>query len=193
MTLELSAARIRLDDGSVLDAVDASVPAGAVIGITRFGTDRLNAVAGLRPLESGRILIDGEEFEPGQVGMLTQRHELLGALTSSENVAVRVLAQGESAVDPELIERQLAALLLPPSSWHNLVEQLSGGQQQRVAVARALIGNPPLICLDEPTSELDETSRDAVWVAIRTSAASGSIAFVACSDPDEIRRCDAVW
>jgi ABC-type multidrug transport system ATPase subunit len=194
VTLDLQHVNIRVGDRLVLDGVDLSVPEGTIVGITRYGTSVLDTIAGIQSPDAGRILLDGRQVESTEVGMLTQRHELLGALTAAENVAVRLLANGTIGVQQaDLIERQLAALLLPPSSWHNLVEQISGGQQQRVAIARALIGSPALVCLDEPTTELDSTSRDAVWRAIRATAATGSIIFVASADADEIERCDVVW
>jgi ABC-type multidrug transport system ATPase subunit len=143
----------------------------------------------------GRITLDGAAVDPQAVGLVTQQHDLLGGLSAAENVAVRQLGRPDSTFaedDWAGIERLLARLGLPESSWHNLVEQLSGGQQQRVAVARALFGGPRLLCLDDPTSELDAVSRDAVWDVLVTSMDAGAVVVLAAPDPGLVERCDHV-
>lgn len=70
-----------------------------------------------------------------------------------------------------------------------LAEELSGGQLQRVAVARALAVRPRLLA-DEPTSELDEVSRDVVLAALRRVADSGGCVVLATHDSEVAARCD---
>jgi ABC-type lipoprotein export system ATPase subunit len=180
---------VRLGGADILTALDLTVEPGSTVAITGAGSARrlvLTAIVGkLKPVE-GRILLGGKPIDAAAVGVVTQQHELIGGLSAAENVAVRLLARtGYRASDWSSIEEQLAALLLPESSWHNLLEQLSGGQQQRVAVARALIGQPILLCLDDPTSELDAASSEAVWAQVAAATERGAIAVVATPD-DEV-------
>ncbi|GAA2077474.1 hypothetical protein GCM10009840_10230 [Pseudolysinimonas kribbensis] len=188
---------LRFDRATVLRAgaevvsdLDLSVAPGSTVALTGASSAcraLLEAVVGSRPLTGGRILLDDSPVDPAAVGIVTQRHELIGSLSAAENVAVRLLARGGyRASDWSAIERLLAALRLPESSWHNLLEQLSGGQQQRVAVARALIGEPMLLCLDDPTSELDMASSAVVWGQVANATRRGAIAIVATSDEEAI-------
>jgi ABC-type lipoprotein export system ATPase subunit len=187
--LHIQGATIRIGDVVVTSGLDLEAEPGSTVAITGAGTARravLDAITGTRPPTEGSILFDGSPVDPAKVGVVTQQHELIGGLSAAENVAVRLLAQGGyTSSDWAAVEHQLGALMLPESSWHNLLEQLSGGQQQRVAVARALIGEPLLLCLDDPTSELDAASSEAVWAQVAAATARGAIAVVATPD-DEI-------
>ncbi|BDZ47882.1 ABC transporter ATP-binding protein [Frondihabitans sucicola] len=181
----------------LVDDLTRAVGPGSVVGITgRTGSGKstlLRAIAGTTPVESGSILLDGRPIDPASVGVLTQSHDLIGGLTAVENVAARLLARGSMrTADWTGIEESLGRLLLPPASWHNLVEQLSGGQQQRVAVARALAGGPGLVCLDDPTSELDEATGTAVWAEVRAAADRGAVVVVTVPEPGNAERCDAL-
>jgi putative ABC transport system ATP-binding protein len=73
-----------------------------------------------------------------------------------------------------------------------LVDRLSGGQQQRVAVARALAVQPDLLLADEPTSELDEVSRDHVVGELQAEARRGGMVVIASHDRDVLAACDRV-
>jgi ABC-type lipoprotein export system ATPase subunit len=181
---------------AVVTELDLEIPPGSTVVLTGASSACravLEAIVGSRALAHGRILLDGSPVDTPSVGVVTQRHELIGSLSAAENVAVRLLARRSyRPSDWSAIERLLAALRLPESSWHNLLEQLSGGQQQRVAVARALIGEPMLLCLDDPTSELDPASSAVVWNQVALATQRGAIAVVATSDDEAISAADQV-
>lgn len=68
--------------------------------------------------------------------------------------------------------------------------EISGGQAQRIALARALLGSPPIVLADEPTGNLDSLSADTVLTALRQHAETGAAVVVATHDEEVMRRCD---
>jgi ABC-type lipoprotein export system ATPase subunit len=189
--LEVDAGALVARDGTPLPAL--ALAAGESLAITGPGgsgkSTVLAGIAGIRPTAGVRL--DDAPVDPTRVGVASQTHDLIGALTAAENVAVGLLAHARlSSAGWSAVEAQLELLRIPQASWHNLLEQLSGGQQQRVAVARALIGGHRLVCLDDPTSELDAASGEAVWAAVRQRLDAGAIVVIATSDPELIDHCD---
>jgi len=197
---------VRRPDGSPSAPIDLELPRGAAA--TLLGDPDgvpsavLRVVAGLeRPL-AGQVLFgggdgagvgDGSGSHGGRasgpdVGLVTRQHELLGSLTAAENVALPLLARSPGALDSWTdVERLLDRLGVPEASWHNLLEQLSGGQQQRVAVARALVARPAVLCLDDPTSELDPGSAEVVWGVVDAARRDGA-AVLRAGSPDDVDR-----
>lgn len=127
----------------------------------------LNCIGGLDTLDSGSIRVAGQEiadmgsdalsdYRRENLGFIFQFYNLVPNLTVRENIQVcEYLAK-----QPLDIEELLETLGLTEHQ-NKFPSQLSGGQQQRCAIARALIKNPRLLLLDEPTGALDsKTSRD---------------------------------
>ena len=141
----------------------------------------LSLIAAVLQPQSGSVLVDGVElyslsgadtdrFRADHIGLVFQQFNLLPFLDIQENVELpcrfstarrrRVREQGTSLHDES--KRLLQAMRLPKKLLSSRTAmQLSVGQQQRVAVARALMGRPPLIIADEPTSSLDADARGA--------------------------------
>lgn len=127
----------------------------------------LNCIGGLDTLDSGSIRVEGKEiadmnpealsdYRRENLGFIFQFYNLVPNLTVRENIQVcEYLAK-----QPLDMEELLETLGLT-AHQNKFPSQLSGGQQQRCAIARALIKNPKLLLLDEPTGALDsKTSRD---------------------------------
>jgi len=163
-------------------------------------TTLLSLIAAVLSPQQGQIVIDGvalntlrrsqrDQFRVDRIGLVFQQFNLLPFLSVAENIQLscrfskhrRARAGGsQQALDNET-DRLLKAMKLDPSEIrHRDSSQLSVGQQQRVAVARALIGQPPLIIADEPTSSLDADSRAAFLSLLfsETKAASSTLLFV---------------
>lgn len=161
---------LRLAPGSTL----------GVLGDAGSGkTSVLEALAGRRAPDRGSVLLNGSPPDAARVGFAEQQHYLPEGMTATEHLAVPLLARGRRPDDWSALEALLDALGLPRWTHHNLLEELSGGQQQRIALARALVGSPSLICLDDPVSELDGASADTVWAVIAEAARAGAVVVVA--------------
>ncbi|MFN3825318.1 MAG: type I secretion system permease/ATPase [Pseudorhodobacter sp.] len=182
----------RLEPGQALGIIG---PSGA--GKSTLGRALVGAI---RPA-AGKIRLDGAEldqFDPdvlgGHIGYLPQTVTLFDA-TVTENIARlatepdagKVVAAAKAAAAHEMILR------LPKGYDTRLSPagaQLSGGQVQRVGLARALYGNPVLLVLDEPNSNLDNDGSVALNAAIRQIKAEGGSVIVIAHRPAAIQECD---
>lgn len=144
----------KLNDGDILTIVG---PSGA------GKTTLLRIIAGLESKDSGQILIDGQDYDPGKVGVVFQDFNLFPNLNVMQNITLApklVLKKSEEDADREA--EQLLKTLQMMGHEKQYPYQLSGGQKQRIAIARALAMQPKILCYDEPTSALDPTLRKEV-------------------------------
>lgn len=155
----------------VLKGVDLSVEKGVMCviqGTSGSGKSTLlNCIGGLDETNSGSISVDGMEicglspdklsdYRRANLGFIFQFYNLVPNLTVKENIQVC-----EYLTDRPLNLEELLDTLGLTKHQDKFPSQLSGGQQQRCAIARALIKNPKLLLLDEPTGALDShTSQD---------------------------------
>ena len=119
------------------------------------------------------------------LGYMTQAPSIYEDLTVMENVRYFAAIRG-GETGPVLDRVQLG-----PQS-HQLVRNLSGGQRARVSLAAALVAEPRLLLLDEPTVGLDPLLRRDLWHLFRELAAEGAALLVSSHVLDEARHCDEV-
>ena len=118
-------------------------------------TTTMRAIAGLMPLQSGRIVLDGREIgklapNKRNIGMVFQSYALFPHLNVYDNIAFGLrLRKVAPAQIKSKVEAVIAAVGLTGFETR-LPAQMSGGQQQRVALARAIVVEPALLLLDEP-------------------------------------------
>jgi branched-chain amino acid transport system ATP-binding protein len=154
----------------------------AIIGRNGVGkTTALRAVMGLAELTRGRIVFDGEDMAglaPHQraqrgLGLVPQTRDIFASLSVEENLLAGLKRRPRSALDeaytlfPRLAERR-----------RNGGSQLSGGEQQMLSVARALLGRPRLLLLDEPLEGLAPLIRQELLGAFARLSADGGITVV---------------
>lgn len=165
MTLSLEIRRLYsgYDGSHVLNGLDLSVSAGqifAVLGRNGVGkTTMVNTVMGLVPASAGSVLINGADMvgmptdaiARAGVGLVPQGRRVFAPLTVNENL---MIAERHGRRGPWTQRRVLDTLPLLARRAANRGDQLSGGEQQMLAIARALLTNPSVLLLDEPSDGL---------------------------------------
>jgi len=173
----------------VLRNIDLEVRPGettAIMGPSGSGkTTLLQLIAGLDRPSEGDITWPAlaSPLHPSQIGVAFQGPSLLPPLTVLENVAFPALIA--EIAEPDAIARSRKALevLGIAGLEDHLPEDLSGGEAQRAVIARAIVLEPPLVILDEPTGQLDQTTAARVLDAVLArSGLVGSAVVVATHD-----------
>lgn len=173
-----------------------------VIGVSGAGKSTLaRALIGLWPPAGGKIRLDGaalDQYDPdvlGQyIGYLPQRVALFDG-TIKENIA-RLSATPDDAAVVKAAQRAGAhdMILRLPDGYDTRVSasggRLSGGQIQRIGLARAMYGDPVVVVLDEPNSNLDNDGSVALNGAIRAMKAEGKCILIMAHRPAAIQECD---
>ncbi|MFG2263984.1 ABC transporter ATP-binding protein [Streptomyces sp. NPDC048720] len=181
MSLELTDVTLTYADGetrlTALDRVTLQVPKGsvtAVVGPSGSGKSSLLAVAAtLITPDAGTVTVDGTattglsrgeltELRRHRIGIVFQQPNLLPSLTAAEQLQVmaRIDDRGPGRARGRALE--LLDVVGLADQAHRRPHQLSGGQRQRVNIARALMNDPTVLLVDEPTGALDHERGAAV-------------------------------
>jgi len=192
----------RFGDFTAVDHVDLSVPRAQVYGfLGPNGSGKsttIRMLCGLLTPSEGDIEVLGlsiprqAEVLRRRIGYMTQRFSLYEDLTVRENLQFLATVQGlprarrNPRVDELLQSYDLASL------QKQLAGTLSGGQKQRLALAGAVVHEPQLLLLDEPTSAVDPESRRAFWEKLFDLADAGTTLLVSTHYMDEAERCHRI-
>lgn len=186
----------------VLRDVTFAVAAGervAVVGRSGSGkTTLLNIVGGLEPDFTGAVLLGGERvwsrpaaaraaYRNAHIGFVFQDNNLIQGLTAEENLVLPLLLR--RTPDRERRAKDMLERFGLGTRASTRVERLSGGERQRVATARALITDPSLVLVDEPTGNLDgENALRIIDVLTDYQSAHEATMIVATHDARVVER-----
>lgn len=180
----------------LLDHVTFALQGGETVivyGPRGAGKTTLLAVAAgaLRPT-AGSVSVGGRNivalqpsslpFVRRNIGYLPPEPPLIRQETALENVMLALAVRGESVGAADREARQALALTGVAASADTVIGKLSAGERRLVALARALVGTPPLIILDDPTVSLDPGDRERAAAAIRFARDAGAAVLCASTD-----------
>ena len=178
----------------MLPSVSLDVYGGVVTGLLGPSgsgkTTLMRSIVGVQIVQSGDVDVLGQPAGTPElrrrVAYVTQAPSVYGDLTVRENLAyfARVLH-----APSERIDETIAAVGLEPQQ-SLLNRNLSGGELSRASLAVALLGEPDVLVLDEPTVGLDPVLRRDLWAQFRWLAAQGKTVLVSTHVMDEADRCD---
>jgi ABC-2 type transport system ATP-binding protein len=194
--IEVRELRVVRGGNVVLPGLSFEVPSRtvtALLGPSGSGkTTLMRAIVGVQRLAGGTVQVLGEEagspaLRP-RVGYVTQAPSVYGDLTVQENLRyfARILGVSRDRVSAVIETVDLKGF----SS--RLVSTLSGGQRTRVSLATALLNEPPLLVLDEPTVGLDPLLRVHLWGTFHELVAAGATLLVSSHVLEEAASCDGL-
>lgn len=187
---------VRRGDKEVLHGLNCSVSKGSVTGLLGPSgggkTTVMRCIVGVQVIASGSVRVLGEEAGAAslrnRVGYVTQSPSVYADLTVRENARyfAAVLGTTSAAADRAVNDVGLTGQAT------QLVATLSGGQRARASLACALLGEPDVLILDEPTVGLDPVLREELWAMFASLAAAGTTLVVSSHVMDEAGRCDRI-
>jgi ABC-2 type transport system ATP-binding protein len=178
--------------------IDLDVRAGEVVAILgpngagkttflRQVTTELRPTAGTISVLGLDVISDPQRAKR-LMGITPQEAGLFESLTVRQHVELfgrlKGLSKAAAMADARIL---IAKLGLTPETDHR-VGKLSGGQKRRILIGLALVGNPPVLVLDEPTTGLDPASRRAVWELLRQVAGDGAAVILSTHYMEEAER-----
>lgn len=187
---------VRRGRNDVLHSLTCTVNQGSVTGLLGPSgsgkTTLMRCLVGVQIVTGGSVRVLGEEAGSAglrsRVGYVTQSPSVYSDLTVRENARYFAIVMG---TDSQAAERAIADVGLKNQA-QQLVSTLSGGERARVSLACALLGEPELLILDEPTVGLDPVLREELWEMFASLAAAGTTLVVSSHVMDEAGRCDRI-
>jgi len=194
--VEVKNLKVIRGDNTVLPGLDLTVPTGSVTGLLGPSgsgkTTLIRCIAGIQITAAGTVTVLGEPAgtarNRARVGYVTQASSVYPDLTVQQNLTYFGALAGK---DGGAITSTISDVGLT-SRADALTGNLSGGERIRVSLAAALLADPELYLLDEPTVGLDPVLRRDLWRMFSDLAHDGKTLLVSSHVMDEAGRCDRV-
>ncbi|QSB05535.1 ABC transporter ATP-binding protein [Natronoglycomyces albus] len=196
MTPAATINHLNVDRGGrpVLRALNTHINTGSITGLLGPSgsgkTTLIRAIVGVQKIRSGSVSVfglpAGSTEVRRRVGYVTQHAAIYPDLTVEANVRYFAALYGANTHDAD---RAITEVGMTDHA-KQLAANLSGGQKTRTSLACALVTNPEMLVLDEPTVGLDPVLREELWDQFRALAASGKTLVISSHVMDEAERCD---
>lgn len=180
-------------DHAVLRGVDLSIPAGTIVALLGSNgagkTTTVRILSTLLKADGGTATVNGYDVaaQPAKVresiSLTGQFAAVDQVLTGRENLVL--VAQLRHLADPGRIADDLLTRFGLKDAAGRRVATYSGGMRRRLDIAMSLIGDPPVLVLDEPTTGLDPQSRIEVWATVKQLAGRGTTVVLTTQYLDE--------
>ena len=188
----------RFGDNVVLKQINLHLPAGRVLGLIGPSgagkTTLVKSILGMEKVDAGTTTVLGTQMPNRQImqkiGYMAQSDALYETLTARENL--RFFGELMGVKGPVLTKSitHVAQVVNLTAMLDRRVSAYSGGMKRRLSLAIALIADPDLLILDEPTVGIDPELRQQIWAELRTLKQHGKAILVTTHVMDEAERCD---
>lgn len=203
LAVAVAGLRKNYGDLTAVDGVDFEVAEGTCVGLLGPNgagkTTTLRILTCLASRDGGEVSVLGHDpaREPralkSRLGVVTQDNTLDVELSVRENLIVFARYFGIRDADAVRRTEELLQFMELRDRANHRVDRLSGGMQRRLQIARALVSNPQLVVLDEPTTGLDPHARHIVWERLRRLREDGATLLLTTHYMDEAAQlCDRV-
>jgi len=198
LAIEAVGLKKRYGDFEAVRGIDLAVPKGRCIGLLGPNgagkTTTMRMVMGLTSVTNGNLSVFGKPIDlvgradRAKIGLVPQEDNLDPELSIRQNLEVYGgYFELPSAVINERVPSLLAFMELTEKASQS-VNQLSGGMKRRLVIARALISDPELVILDEPTTGLDPQARVLIWKQLQALKREGKTLLLTTHYMDEAER-----
>lgn len=171
----------------------------AFLGLNGAGkSTTINIISGSLDKDGGKVYINGEDLDANQtdiksnIGIVFQNSVLDRMLTVKDNLLLRAGLYGISGKQAAKRIDELSEMFSLQELLKRRVKTLSGGQRRRADIARALVHNPKILIMDEPTTGLDPQTRNLLWNVINELRTQGLTVFLSTHYMEEADGADYV-
>jgi len=202
LSVEVKNLTVKFGDFTAVDDISFGVEEGEIFGFLGANgagkTTTIRVLCGLLIPTAGQVRVAGQDPSRGltavkeKVGYMSQRFTLYQDLTVEENLD---FAGALRNMPPDLFEKRKKSLLefiAFERGGNILVKDLPGGLKQEVSLTAALLHDPPVVFLDEPTAGVTPVARARFWDLIHRLADQGKTVFVTTHYMDEAENCGRI-
>ena len=181
-----------INKNMVLDNINLHMVSGQVYGFQGINgsgkTMLMRALIGLIHPTSGTILIDQKELGkdmdfPKSIGFLLENPTFLDMYSGPDNL--RLLAGVDNNISADMINKEIDSLIEEVGlkrARNKKYKKYSLGMKQRLGIAAAVLGNPDIVVLDEPTNALDDDGKDMVKRIVKMQKERGALVIISCHE-----------